>query len=153
MNRSTPRSYFSSEADELELIEVIFEQGDRFEIFWYHWPRDGVFPWPDYEPVVMVYNSDGTLCLLMVRRGWRFRIYHASELFYPIEVLFDSIQHHPYIKTLATDDFELKKTRHEPRIYEARTIRDKEIPSLNIEGPLRKSIYDKTREVIERLCG
>lgn len=63
---------FIPDEDSKSLIDVKLERHDNFDIYWYHWPQDGFFPVEDYEPVILVYSSDGTLCCLITRRHWKY---------------------------------------------------------------------------------
>jgi len=64
-------AHMSRKAEE-EIIEILYEihkfpSGSYYEVFWYHWPRDGLLPWEDFEPVVFVYNFKQELCFVLVR--------------------------------------------------------------------------------------
>jgi hypothetical protein len=82
------------------LINVLLERHPTFDIFWYHWPTDGIFFWiEDYEPVIISYYSDDTVCSVIVRKAWDFVTTPIDELIIPLRILFDSMQHHPTVLT------------------------------------------------------
>lgn len=93
-------------------IDVKFEQYKHFDIFWYHWYRDGFFNVQDYEPVILVYSDNGDLCYLIVRRGWEYKHYEREILHSPLEVLFESSFHHPFAKKLDDEEYEMKKVNN-----------------------------------------
>jgi len=58
---SIPKEKFS-------LIDVLLERYAKFDIFWYHWPRDVPIIWEeDYEPVILIYNSKGQVGYIISR--------------------------------------------------------------------------------------
>lgn len=107
-DRIKPQIFIPDEGTK-SLIDVKLERHDNFDIYWFHWPQDGFFPVEDYEPVILVYSSDGTLCYLIVRRHWQYQFYSLDELSDPIQVLFDGSFHPPFARTKQGDDFEKKK--------------------------------------------
>jgi hypothetical protein len=81
------------------LVDVLLEHHPNFDIYWYHWPYDGWFrSVHDYEPVILVYNDDCTLCCVIVRRGWEYKHYEPSDLDPVIEIIFKTSFHHPFAK-------------------------------------------------------
>lgn len=110
-DRITPQIFIPDEGSK-SLIDVKLERHDNFDIYWYHWPQDGFFHVQDYEPVILVYSSDGTLCCLITRRHWKYNHYSFDELSIPVEVLFDGSFHPPFPKLKQdSDDFEKKKAK------------------------------------------
>jgi len=93
----TKPKIFIPEEGNNTLIDVLLEQYDDFDIYWYHWPQDGYVFWvEDYEPVIIVYKGD-EICYLITRRHWSYKFYTADEgLKIPLEVLFDGEFHPPY---------------------------------------------------------
>jgi hypothetical protein len=91
------------------LVEVLLEVYSNFEIYWFHWPRDGFLPEEDYEPIVIIYS--GTICCVITRRGWTYQTYMMKDgLKIPLEILFDTSFHHPFAKAQANSEiFEKKK--------------------------------------------
>jgi hypothetical protein len=109
------------------LIDVKLETYDNFDIFWFHWPRDGFVPVEDYEPVILVYSSGNALCYLIVRRHWQYQFYSVDELSIPIEVLFEGPFHPPFAKLKQDDDFEKKKSKLIPKKYGVKPINANDI--------------------------
>ncbi len=152
----------SGEAEE-SLIDIPYERqqsqsGSYFEIFWYHWPRDGVFPWEDYEPVVFAYNRNHDLCFVLVRRAWKFIIMNPDEVFWPPEVLFKGGSHHQFVR-MTTDDFgdfeqsNLQSLKTLNVTSSSVTLVDSAhlIPDFNIGGPYG-SIYRKIMVAMSQSC-
>jgi len=82
------------------LIDVLVEEYQNFNIYWFHWPRDGVYyKEQDYEPVIIIYDRDGQICYLIIRRGWGYKQYSVKDILLPPQVMFDPVQHHPYVRT------------------------------------------------------
>jgi hypothetical protein len=63
-----------------ELLNCYLETRDNYQLFWYHWPRDGIFWWEDFEPVVIVDDNEGKACLVILRVGWKYRSFEAEEV-------------------------------------------------------------------------
>lgn len=120
-DRIKPQIFIPDEGSK-SLIDVKLERYDNFDIYWFHWPRDGFFFVEDYEPVILVYHPDHTLCYLIVRRHWAYQLYSQDELSYPIEVLFDGSFHPPFPKQKQDDDFEKKKAGLIPKEYDVESI-------------------------------
>ena len=61
-------AYMTSEARD-SLKEIIYEKhvqpsGAYYELFWYHWPEDGVFPWEDLNQLSLSTIKRGSYALL-----------------------------------------------------------------------------------------
>ena len=107
INRSTllrviPQIYIPIESDN-PLIEVLVEKHPKYEIFWYHWPRDGPRWLPfflaeeDYEPVTIVYDANGKICCLITRSHWRYHFFVVGDgLILPPSILFEDEFHPAY---------------------------------------------------------
>lgn len=128
-DRIKPQIFIPDE-DSKTLIDVKLEAYDNFDIFWFHWPRDGWFFVEDYEPVILVYKSDNTLCYLITRRHWGYQFYSLDELSVPVEVLFDGSFHPPYPKLKQGDDFEEKKRKLISREYNVEKITASDIDAM-----------------------
>ncbi|MHB8567584.1 MAG: hypothetical protein ACYC7D_13615 [Nitrososphaerales archaeon] len=158
------KAYMSREA-EASLINIIYEKqdftsGSYYEIFWYHWPRDGVFPWEDCEPIVFAYNYKHELCFVLVRRGWRAIILNPGEASWPPEILFKGGFHHQFVR-MTTDEFgdfepsslialrTLNVDSHNVTLVNSGV--NSHIPSWNIDG-VGENIYDKIRATVYESC-
>jgi len=114
--REKPVAFIPNENNN-ELQEILLEEHEDFDIFWYHWPFDGpALLGPvleeDYEPVIIVYDDDGRICQVIIRRAWNYRNFDLEEygLILPPTILFEKYYHHPLVKTNANqDEFELKR--------------------------------------------
>jgi len=126
--RTKPKIFIPEEGD-LSLKDVCLERHDSFDIYWYHWPQDGLFSWvEDYEPVIVLYKGD-EICYLITRRHWRYQFYTLEDLKIPVEVLFDGEFHPPYPKTDENEDwFEHKKAVLKSVQYQPKDVRETEIP-------------------------
>jgi len=147
------------------LKEILYEQhqqstGAFYEVFWYHWPSDGVFPWEDYEPIVFVYNIKHDLCFVFIRRGWRPIILDPDEVFQPVQIMFKLGNHHQFVRKVDDDaDFDLRNLSTqvsihvgEPRIRKITDSRES-IPVLNISGPFRAdNIYNRIEKAKRISC-
>ncbi len=120
-DRIKPQIFIPDEGSR-SLIDVKLETYDNFDIFWFHWPRDGFFHVEDYEPVILVYSSNGTLCHLIVRRHWRYHFYSLDELSIPIQILFEGSFHPPFPKLKQDNGFEKKKNKLVSRDYNTEKI-------------------------------
>ncbi len=152
-----------SEKAEASLINIIYERkdfpsGSYYEIFWYHWPRDGLLWWEDYEPVVFAYNYKHEICFALVRRGWKPIITNPEELFWPPEVRFKGGSHHQFIR-MTTDYFgdfdqsnlgKLKSlTITSSRLTPKSSLNS--IPDWNISG-LNEDIHETIEKVLAESC-
>lgn len=142
----------------LSLQDVLLEQHENFDIYWYHWPMDGIFPGGDYEPVILIYCKDSKLCYLIVRKAWEYRFYLVDELVEPIEVLFETPFHHPSPRTKDDLFYNLRKAllrdaTYDPKIISSSDISErfrngKDHPTAggrNFEDPIQvaQRIYDE----------
>lgn len=108
------------------------EEYETFEIFWYHWPKDGFAPEEDYEPVIILYKDGNKICCIITRRHWDYRTVGSEDgLVIPPQVLFDGIFHPPFVKTSDNNEFDfdatiknknLIHTRYEPKAIKATDI-------------------------------
>src|SRR5580704_13978034 len=101
-NLTRHRAHMTRKAED-DLIEILYEihtfaTGSYYEVFWYHWPRDGLFPWEDFEPIVFAFDYKQELCFVLVRRAWRPIIYNPEEVFWPPDVVFKGSNHHQFIR-------------------------------------------------------
>ena len=129
------------------LIDVIYDRRSKYDLFWYHWPSDGFFFFmQNYEPVAVIHDSRGELCMVVVRRGWQYVLYEPEEVVRPIQVSFEGINHHPFIVTRLGPVMPLDV---QPTPYQPRPRQGDEIPSVHLEGlpPRRKNIYEKLDEL------
>src|ERR1035437_5109333 len=94
-----------STIDRGELIDCKIENRTGHDIFWYHWPRDGLFRWEDFEPVAYIYDDYGDLCLVVLRVGWIYKVFGDTEITFPIQVRFRTPQHHPQLRTTENSAF------------------------------------------------
>ena len=158
----TKPKIFIPEEGNNTLIDVLLEQYDDFDIYWYHWPQDGYVFWvEDYEPVIIVYKGD-EICYLITRRHWSYKFYTADEdLKIPLEVLFDGEFHPPYPKTDENGEwFERKKEVLIPRDYQPKDIKDIEIPKKFRTGENHPTSFGRrvkdpvkvAKEIYEEYC-
>jgi len=93
------------------LNEVLVEKYDDFDIFWYHWPKDGedwfhfIFREEDYEPVIVVYCNDKVVCTI-TRAHWEYQHNDIKEmeLVTPCQVLFEDQWHNTNIQRKVMED-------------------------------------------------
>ncbi len=97
---------FMPNSSDNELINILVEKYDGFEIFWYHWPHDGdvllrrFFGEEDYEPIILLYDVDGSFIGLVTRPHWKYRDYYLNDgLDTPPKILFENEFHPPYPRT------------------------------------------------------
>ncbi|HZW57942.1 MAG TPA: hypothetical protein VFF30_16755 [Nitrososphaerales archaeon] len=141
------------------LVNIIYERedfpsGSCYEIFWYHWPRDGLLPWEDYEPIVFAYNYRGELCYVLVRRAWKHIVMNPDEVFWPPQVLFRGGSHHQFVRmTNDEEDFLDQPGLNVLNITSSNVtpLNSNSIPDWNISG-LDGSIYDKIRTILRESC-
>jgi hypothetical protein len=138
-----PQIFIPNEGSK-SLIDVKLEKYDNFDIYWYHWPRDGFFLVEDYEPVILVYSANGTLCYLIVRRHWQYQFYSLDELSDPVEVLFDGSFHPPFAKLKQDDDFEEKKHNLISRNYNVKMTNPNDIDAKFRTGKGHPSALGRT---------
>lgn len=111
---SKPKIFIPIEDD---LIEVLVEEYEDFCIYWFHWPRDGVYLEQDYEPIIVIFKDDKIACAI-TRRHWEYQDHKASDgLVVPLEAIFDGMFHPPYVKDINDEDYESKKKSLIPREY------------------------------------
>ncbi len=111
----------------MSLEDVLLEQYENFDIYWYHWPMDGIFPGGDYEPVIVVYSTDSKICYLIVRRGWEYKFNSVDELEQPIEVIFETLFHHPFPRTKFDSLYNFRKAFLSEKDYDPKIIQPSEI--------------------------
>lgn len=144
-----------NQTDILQLINCIDEKRPDFEVYWYHWPRDGIFPWEDFEPVAYVFRrSHENLCMVVLRVGWKYKVFDAKDLTYPVAVLFETPQHHPLLRTKYNFRvFDAKAAALTS--YDARFVQlQGPLPRLTVEGPpmFRRNIYDEIEKLRAENC-
>lgn len=144
-----------NQVDARQLIGCVIEKRPNVEVYWYHWPRDGIFPWEDFEPVVYVYRrGHENLCLAVLRVGWKYRVFDGEDLTYPIAVLFETPQHHPLLRTKHNfGAFDAKAAALAG--YRARFVQSQgPLPRLTVEGPpmFRRNIYDEIEKLHAENC-
>lgn len=117
-----------------ELQHVYLERShSQIDILWYHWPKDGIFNVPDYEPIIFIYSTDGELKLVSTRKAWDFEPEEPSNLHDPIEIVFGGIGgplenmtagfHHPYFHYNGLDsNFNKQKSGKIPWNYQITPI-------------------------------
>jgi hypothetical protein len=137
-----------------------FKSGSYYEVFWYHWPRDGILPWEDYEPVVFAYNQKHKPCFVLVRRAWRYSIANPEDVSWPPEILFKGGSHHQFVR-MTTDyfgDFDESKLRSymtvnvpSPKVASVQRTGPFSIPSWNIGG-VGENIYRKVEKILAESC-
>lgn len=128
--RNSKPVIFVEDEGNASLKEVLLEEYKNFDIYWFHWPYDGLFIFPDdYEPVVMIYKAR-TICCLITRRNWTYQTYTLDEgLVTPPEILFATTFHHPIAKTREEmEDFDAMKQDLIQQPYEPKRIKPNEIP-------------------------
>jgi len=145
-----------------ELIEVLLEQYENFDIYWYHWPHDGWIGYfiPDYEPVIIIYKGD-SICYIITRPHWTYEPHGLEEITIPIEVLFDGSSHPPYPRTYdSVEWFHRKTSRLVLQTYDIRKVKADEIPEMFRTGEdhptsLGKRVEDPVefaKEIYEQNC-
>jgi hypothetical protein len=148
-----------SRVDAQQLADSLFEERPYAVFYWYHWPRDGIFPWEDFEPVVYIYgdnddNDDDSLCLVVLRVGWKYKAVASNDLTHPIEVLFETPQHHPLLRR--RDNFRIFDARKDAlEQYQRDFVRlQRPLPRLTIEGPAmyRRNIYEEISKLRTDNC-
>jgi hypothetical protein len=156
-------AYMSREALS-DLVDIVYERqstlsGSYYEIFWYHWPNDGLLFWDDYEPIVFAYNRRHDLCFVLVRRAWKFIMINPDEVYWPPEILFKGKNHHQFIR-MRTDDFgDFEPSNLRSHIALNATTSDKiwpvdsahKIPNWNISG-LGGNIHEKIKAAMYESC-
>ena len=129
MERRIKPTIFIPKEGNRTLIEVLLEQHDNFDIYWYHWPWDGIFRIGDYEPIILIYSNKKTLCHLVIRRGWDYKHYEFNILDQSIEIIFEGPFHHPYAKKLDNnEEYHEKKKILVEGDYDPRIINSDQIP-------------------------
>ena len=126
--RITPQVYCSDS----NLIDVLLESQELFDIYWFHWPHDGPLPVEDFEPVIVSYCRDNSVCFVAVRRAWRFTMRLTEQLIFPLRIIFDGPFHHPIIVTSQEDHGGLNTINSLP--YQAREISSEQIPVMFRRG-------------------
>lgn len=109
------------------------ESGDQYQVYWFVWSRDGIFCWEDWEPVLLIYYSEGKLGACLVRRAFRWEFYDAEEDLVvhdeTIEVIFADRQHHPVLLTWNGEKYFRKlRERHVPIEARPELISPSEVP-------------------------
>jgi len=104
------RAYMeTAEASSFSGIKV--ESGNSYSIYWFVWERDGFYPWPDWEPIILIF-CDSDLRFVCVRRHFIWKVYEAPDLAEPVTAFFEGRHHAPLIKTRTNArDFERKISR------------------------------------------
>ena len=150
---------------EASLVNIVYERknsrsGSYYEIFWYHWPRDGVFPWEDFEPIVFAYNEKQKLCFVLIRRGWKMIFMNPEDVSWPPEILFKGSTHHQFVRMTVDPFGELDQSNLTEletvnvtfsRLTLINSSNNSYIPSWNISG-LGESIYERIRKAMLELC-
>jgi hypothetical protein len=97
ISRLIPEAY----SQDKTLIDILVERYIHYDIFWYHWPTDGVaFFIEDFEPVILIYSRN-FLRAVTVRKQWNFHTTDINEtnLPFPLRITFDPFHHHPLVVT------------------------------------------------------
>jgi hypothetical protein len=146
--------------------DVLLEEQEHCDIYWFHWDKDGVYHVPDYEPVILIYDGNEEICTVIVRRAWNYKPYMKSELTDPLVVGFEIFQHHPKVMLRANIPwfgilFNSVVYEEIGTEYDTRNITSNEIPSMYRKGMshpsnLRHRIIDdpisKSREYYSEIC-
>lgn len=105
------------------LIEVLYEHDENFQIWWFHFPKDGFLPIEDYEPIIFIYKHN-ELQYLITRRHWEYQTYYIENLYNPLEILFDGEFHPPFPRTKDGDILFNEKIKNCERLnnYEIKEI-------------------------------
>ena len=110
------------------LIDVQLERHKHFDIYWFHWLRDGFFNIEDFEPIILIYGKDGNICSVVVRRHWSYIPYDVDEIASPLQALFSGSFHEPHIKTtVGKDEFDEKCKKLISENYSTVEIQDNKI--------------------------
>jgi len=104
--RIKPKIFITDEPKN-PLINVLLEEYENFDIFWFYWKYDGpLFLSPlireeDYEPIIVVYDNDKNICCVITRRKWNYRTFDIIEdgLILPPIIAFEDEFHHSDVKT------------------------------------------------------
>lgn len=121
------------------LEEILVERSVNFDVFWYHWPKDGdewfnfLIREEDFEPVIVVYCNEEVVCVI-TRPHWSYQYYDIKdeELISPCEVLFKDAWHPAIAKTRQNErEFELIKSELIPHPYSDGDVREIERNALN----------------------
>lgn len=129
MPRADPLIFVPDETGN-PLQDVLIEQYDHFDIYWYHWPKDGedwyyfIFREEGYEPVIVVYCDKKIKCIV-TRPHWDYQYTDVedSELTIPCQILFEDQWHPPLTRTRRNErEFELKKSKLTQRHYTPKSI-------------------------------
>lgn len=126
--RLTPQIY----SDDTTLIDVLLERHEFFDIYWFHWPHDGPLPIQDFEPVIISYCKDNSVCSVIVRRAWRFTTTLTEELIFPLRIIFDGPFHHPVVVTSQEHHNGLSSDSSLP--YQARLVPPEQVPDMFRRG-------------------
>jgi len=119
-------------SNDTNLIDVLLERQELFDIYWFHWPHDGPLPIEDFEPVIVCYCQDNSVCFVAVRRGWRYTMRLTEQVIFPLRIIFDGSYHHPIIVTSHEDHGGLNTNNSLP--YQAREVSSEEIPDMFRRG-------------------
>lgn len=100
-------------------------------VYWFVWKKDGVCPWPNWEPLLLVFNDMNELATCTVRSRFVWKTYEIAELDSPnvIEIIFQDKHHHPMIKTRSNKErFDRLKTMMTEIPMTTREIQKEEVP-------------------------
>ncbi len=97
---------FMPDSNDNALIEILVEEHERFDIFWYHWPHDGdilsriFIREEDYEPVILLYDADDSFIGVITRQHWKYQDYFLDDgLDTPPKIVFNDEFHPPSPRT------------------------------------------------------
>lgn len=154
--RIAPTIFIPNETNTLQNV-YLERRHPQIEILWFHWPRDGIFDVPDYEPVIFIYSTKNELELVALRRGWEFEPEEPSNLYQPIEIVFGGIGgvfenatagfHHPYFHYRGLDfNFNMQRLGKNQWNYQITPINNaNEIPDVGRTGRGHPSLFLKKR--------
>ncbi len=126
------------EADSFKGVKK--ERGDSYIIYWFVWEKDGIFDWPDWEPVVVVFCRQQLKCV-SVRRHFHWERYMADDLVLPVTIFFEGRHHAPFVKTIANrDEFDRLVSKGVVRVPLDKSI-DEEVPDFARDPRLLKKRY------------
>jgi hypothetical protein len=71
--RFKPIVYIPREPPKDQLIDVLFEEREKYSVLWYHWPHDDYTGKEDYEPVIL-FHPVGELTAIGIRPHMEYKL-------------------------------------------------------------------------------
>jgi hypothetical protein len=159
--RIQPEIFIPKESNSLQIRQIYLEQRHpQIDIFWYHWPQDGIFVGtPDYEPIILIFSENNELKIIASRKAWDYQPYSRSELFSTIQIVFGGVPgilesvtagfHHPYFHLLGFDaDFQTMSSNKIHYTYGVMPIDPSKIPDIARTGKKHPSLALKGRSKV-----